>query len=65
MVRMLQHYRPGLASCRSILQQGRLGVLIAPTHLLHHLLLAEMVPVGENSLLYHAGGYLRDFYMYI
>ena len=66
MVHTLQHYQPGPASCRSIPQQRHSGMPVAPPHLLHCLLLAEMVPVGEeNSLFYHAGGYLRDFYMYI
>lgn len=65
MVHTLQHYQPRPASCRSIPQQGHLGTPVVPLHLLRCLLLAEMVPVGENSLFYHAGGYLRDFYMYI
>lgn len=54
---LLLHYQPGLASCRSIPQQGHLGMPAAPPHILRCLLLAEMVPAGEENLLfYHAGG---------
>jgi len=66
MVHALLHYQPSPASHRSTPQQGRLGMPVAPLHLLCSLLLTEMVPAGEENLLFcHAGGYFSDFYMYI